>query len=295
MVNMDIILKKTFDLLKDKIDLNSLAITDLYLRADTTFVKLSNGNIGTSANYDLQMNFNKEKADYDPLTTEIKIKKIICQDPLLLNYFKKINNNWQRSLYLAIISALSQSFLNKKELSNLGLNMQKIMNDDSWLNYLDPMIKSTDTATLIGYGGGLYSFLRQNVSKLYISDYIFKNNKFLEKAVKELTDLKKELNFNGEVFLSCGDKNQYILSQSNVAFISGSALANKTMEDLLKYSNNCAKIIVQGPSASIYPLELFNRGVSDIFTNIKKEADIYNYKKLCGHSGDDKNYLYIYK
>jgi uncharacterized protein (DUF4213/DUF364 family) len=41
------------------------------------------------------------------------------------------------------------------------------------------------------------------------------------------------------------------------------------MDELLAFSKNCKKIIVQGQSASIYPKFLFEKGVSLVTTTLK--------------------------
>ncbi|MCX6745850.1 MAG: DUF364 domain-containing protein [Candidatus Parcubacteria bacterium] len=290
---MDEILNKTLDFIKKQTDLQNIYIKEFFIRANFTFVKLSNGQIGTAGNYDVQGNHDRQ-FKYDPVREEQGIYKLIKKDPLLINYFKVITSGFQRSLYLALISALSQPLLKKNFLLKFSFKSTEIESGKSWGERLLPLIDVKDTVTLIGFGGGLLAFLQKNVKKLFISDLMFKYKEKLLKKYFEIKKLMKTYNYTGEINFSDGHKNEEIIKQSDLVFITGSALSNGTMEDLLKFSKNCSKIIIQGPSVSIFPIELFKRGATDIFTNIKNERDIKFYKEIGGKTEDDSNYIHIF-
>jgi uncharacterized protein (DUF4213/DUF364 family) len=52
------------------------------------------------------------------------------------------------------------------------------------------------------------------------------------------------------------------LKDATIVFITGSAIANNTLEPVLKWSENAREIAVVGPSAGMMPNPLFTRGVT---------------------------------
>jgi uncharacterized protein (DUF4213/DUF364 family) len=58
------------------------------------------------------------------------------------------------------------------------------------------------------------------------------------------------------------EETQAQLKDATIVFITGSAIANNTLEPVLKWSENAREIAVVGPSAGMIPDPLFTRGVT---------------------------------
>lgn len=52
------------------------------------------------------------------------------------------------------------------------------------------------------------------------------------------------------------------LKEATIVFITGSAIANNTLEPVLQWSENAREVVVVGPSAGMIPDPLFRRGVT---------------------------------
>ena len=103
-------------------------------------------------------------------------------------------------------------------------------------------------------------------------------------------------NFYGEVILIDEAESASILENSNIVFITGSALSTGTMESLLEHSKKAREVIIQVPSASIFPIEFFKTNVTHIFTTIKTKDEL-ELGELNGApilKVVDKNYVHIY-
>lgn len=263
------ILDKTMQEIHRVKDLRGLRIEEIYLRSYFTVLTLCDGSIGSAGNYDVQGPLTGT-AKYDPSSVERDLLEKVEEDPLLLHHLTGRNELFETSLYVSVVSALSQELLSPSYLRDYGLRIRKM---DGWGAMLRKLTRANDTVTLIGFGGGLTVFLRSRVKRLYVSDLAFQDEATLAFAVRELEKLITQHAFEGEVVLTDSENIGSTIADSDLVFITGSALCNETMEGLLDHSMGCREIIVQGPSASIFPVELFNRKVTHLFTTVKTEEE----------------------
>ncbi|MFZ0603302.1 MAG: DUF364 domain-containing protein, partial [Roseiarcus sp.] len=56
---------------------------------------------------------------------------------------------------------------------------------------------------------------------------------------------------------------------ADLVCITGSALCNGSMEQLLRAASGCGRVIVQGQSAAVHPAAFFGRGVAMVSTTLK--------------------------
>ncbi len=94
----------------------------------------------------------------------------------------------------------------------------------------------------------------------------------LKKKAKELYILERSRPLQEGVYpdIACEE----LLPQSDIVIITGSALANGTLDRLLELCYNARELTVVGPTVSIVPDPLFNRGVKYCGGIQVKKADL---------------------
>ena len=63
------------------------------------------------------------------------------------------------------------------------------------------------------------------------------------------------------------------MARSEICCITGSAICNGTLDELLALAQGCREIILQGPSCSVFPIALFRRSVTVLLTTNKTRAE----------------------
>jgi uncharacterized protein (DUF4213/DUF364 family) len=119
-------------------------------------------------------------------------------------------------------------------------------------NILDELdIKPTDTVAMVGNIRPFVEPVRRKASNLWI----FERGGRFDEGVLPDTACEK------------------LLPEADVVIITGSAIANGTIERLLQLSQIARKVGVVGPSASIVPDPLFKRGADVVGGVIVTDAD----------------------
>jgi len=148
----------------------------------------------------------------------------------------------ERVVDLATISALSQIILNR---GSQGFAMV----EGNILDELD--IKPTDTVAMVGSIKPFVKSVRRKASNLWIFE---RGGRFDEGVLPDT---------------ACEE----LLPEADVVIITGSAIANGTIERLLQLSQTAREVGVVGPSASIVPDPLFKRGADIVGGVIVTDAD----------------------
>jgi uncharacterized protein (DUF4213/DUF364 family) len=148
----------------------------------------------------------------------------------------------ERVVGLATISALSQIIMKRRP------ERFSMMEG----NILDQLgIKPTDTVAMVGNIKPIVEPIRRKTSSLLIFE---RSGRFDEGVLPDT---------------ACEE----LLPDADVVLITGSAIANGTIERLLQLSQMAREVGVLGPSASIIPDPLFNRGVDLVGGVIVTNAD----------------------
>ncbi len=150
------------------------------------------------------------------------------------------------SVKLAVINAISE-----KEISN---GKYHIVKHKDTLEVLD--IGSLSKVTVVG---AFHSYIK----KLAETGCILK---VLELNEDALSDEHKH-------FFVPVHQAESILSESDIVIITGSTLVNETLDDLLGMIKNNAQIAVIGPSSSLFPDVLFDRGVTIIGATVISDKE----------------------
>jgi uncharacterized protein (DUF4213/DUF364 family) len=159
-----------------------------------------------------------------------------------------------RSVAVAAVSALSQRFLTVDSLTERGLGIW----DDQSL--LETIITPQDVVTLIGYGGMVQNVLGR-CKELHVADMRPRESLLTTMIGEEIEYEPKRLTFHEP------EDDEAILRKSDVVIITASSLINKTFDDLIHYASHARVKGLYGPSASIIPDVLFERGVDFIMSH----------------------------
>ena len=159
-----------------------------------------------------------------------------------------------RSLAVAALSALSQPFLSSASLSARKL---QVINDR---DILETIVIPEDIVTLVGYGGMAQRLLGK-CRELHVADMRSPEALLTKIIGKKIEYAPKELILHG------AEDDEEILGKSDVVIITASSLVNGTIDELLRYSINARAIVLYGPSASILPDVLFEKGVDFVMSH----------------------------
>jgi len=115
-------------------------------------------------------------------------------------------------------------------------------------NFLDvdvvDLVEKDDNVVMIGLFKPLIPSILEKTNKLIVLE----RNPFKMENVEVLPDFAAE----------------YIVPKADVVIATGSTLVNKTLDRLLELSKNTREFILLGPTASVIPDPLFERGVTAI-------------------------------
>lgn len=153
----------------------------------------------------------------------------------LLEYTQSQNIR-RRVIGIATLNALSQSTLNSNDY---------LISDQNFIEYISKQIRKNDTVAMVGYIKPFIQILQRKAKKLYV----------FERNCEE----------NTEQVLPESDI-QELIPQADVAIITGSSIANGTIDNVLNLCRGAREIGIVGPSAGIIPDPLFKRGVTIIGT-----------------------------
>ncbi len=254
-------------------DQSRLAVADIYACSPFTVVRLNDGSFGSAGNYDVQNH--TRNYDCDAFRRERLLSSE--SDPLLTNVLRNPRSFADLSLKVAILSALSQSLLVEGPLFESGLKCTSYTNAD---HILKPLLREGDRVVLVGYGGAFDLFcVSRKVRQLIICDLMFATPKYRKIAWARAKTISQN---PSKISLVCDPETEAFREPPDIVYITGSALCNGTMERLLELAMRSREIVVQGPSCSLYPIELFRRGITLLLTNRKTHAE-FNAGKTKGN------------
>jgi len=261
------ILDETFADIVSSRDIIGLKVVSLNLTAPFSMVSLSDGSVGSSANYFIQDPRGNDVSALPQL--EKRLMEITARDPILFETIirKDSANLIFLSLKVSLLSALSQSLLDSEYLGRKNISLDV---SEASLNLPFAGIRQGDIVTAIGFGDNIAKMLRDDIKGLWICDNFIHDLKVFRE--KSAAIEQENPSFFRKIRFSDGSRNESILSESDVAVITASALCNRTMDSLLYYASRCRSVLVEGPSGSILPLALFRRNVSSVITILKDES-----------------------
>ena len=217
------ILREARGIVEARVDLESITAERIVLGMGYTGVKLSNGEAGVC--HSLISETSPDCCDI--LDDAGHLTSIPVTE--LLTYTDSWNL-FNRILGVATLNALSQSVI-REDPGRYPLLRENL------INVLD--VDTGDTVSMVGMIKPFMEPLRRKSKRLYI----------LERSSPRPDGVYPDT--------ACEE----LLPESDVVVITGSALANGTLDRLLELSCQARKVAVVGPTVSIVPDPLFRRGV----------------------------------
>ncbi len=159
-----------------------------------------------------------------------------------------------RSIAVAALSALSQPFLTFDALEKRGI----IAKEDQ--NYMERAVDTDDVVTLIGYGGMVRNLLGK-CRELHVADM-----RSPESLLTVLIGDTIEYEPKG-LTVHRAEDDEALLARSDVVVMTASSIVNGTMDDLLTFAAPARIKAVYGPSASIIPDVLFEKGITFVLSH----------------------------
>jgi uncharacterized protein len=152
----------------------------------------------------------------------------------------------ERSVGVAALSALSQPFLTPNALGARGI----AVTDRDFAGHLE----QEDRVALVGFGGWV-SRLRGRCREVYVTD-LRPRNEFQAMVIADTISYSPAW-----AHVHGPEDNPEVLGMADAVALTGSALVNGTMADLLECSRRARLVCVYGASAAFIPDVLFERGV----------------------------------
>lgn len=221
------ILEEILNILCDDIsDIDKIKVKKACLGLGYTGVKLDSGHAGVCHTLHSEMSFRH-------CTIVDKAGSLAGSTAISLAQLATSWNLAERILGVATINALSQIIFERKP------RKYKIKEG----NVIDEVtIKRNDAVAMVGFIRPFKSLIESKTDKLYILE---RNPAWEEEILPDV---------------ACDE----ILPRVDVVIITGSAIANGTLDRVLELSQRAREIAISGPSASFIPDPLFKRKVKVI-------------------------------
>lgn len=228
------ILEETFNIIKTRygqLRYNSITIEQLLAGIYFTAVKLSNGYSGLAYTNPIAFdccthNRNKGFGDFTP--GNFKGRKVAD----LFNHSDQ--SVFIKTVQLAVMNAISAELLTESE--------YRIIENKDPIELID--LHGKKRVCVVGAFLSYIKKIADTDCKLHIVEL---NNDAVPEEYKQ--------------YLVHGEKSEEAVQQSDIVIITGASLSNNTLDRLLELVSPQARVIVVGPTGSLLPDVLFDRGV----------------------------------
>ena len=241
----------------------NLRVEDLCLSNIITAVRLNNGECGLALNYDRE-GAGDRISDGVAERLRVRLLERAMKEPLLLGtLFQNEEGATFRSLSVALLNALSQSLINPLHLTPRGASVC------SGRIPIDALREGGSRVAVIGCGGYLEDALYADfVTEVVCSDYNFGNAEAMEHYRPFMENVVEPQREAKNLRLTDGIDNQRVVSECDLLFITGSALVNGSLLQLLDWAGDKPAIVVEGNTAGLYPFPLFELGVTHLVQTV---------------------------
>jgi len=231
-------------------------ISDLTLDQVYIVVALDNGSQGLALNYqnalsNCVMDLTTRRAFAEHLLKQAQI------DPLLTDTLLQMERSetlCESAMAVATASAVAQPYLTSENLRAAGLIVQP------GAVPLASLIQEGDTVTMIGFGGYLPAAVNEpRIKQVLVAELNAAHPVPAARLCERVAAWEPQL--RGRSFeLHDGSRSADLIRQAQIVCITGSALCNGTLAELLDAARDCRTVIVQGHSAALHPAALLRRG-----------------------------------
>jgi len=267
-------------------DDNPPRIRDIVLDQPYAVVEFDNGAQGLAFNYQNMLS---------PVTMDLAMRRDFAQyllaisrdDPYLTETFLKAPSDsalCELAVAIAIISGLSEPFFTAESLAGHGIAIRE------GAFPLRDLVRVGDTVAVIGFGGYLYAAIEDSAADRILVSDLFSSEPVKKARIAQQIEAWQPFLRGKRLEIYGRMEGPDILRQADVAFITGSALCNGTLEELLHAATGspgrCRVTVVQGHSVNIHPAALFRRGVDMVVQPIVDTDVIEAARMTPPDSGD---------
>jgi len=223
-----IIIREILSYLKKSIPLEKIQVTDVRIGLRYTGIRLDDGHAGVCFT---------PSSELICCQHNIKAGGLAGSSSLEI---AELANSWrlhEAAVGVATINALSQIILDKEDMKFLLIEGSNCIDEIN--------IKKDDIVAMVGYIRPFIPTIRSKAKKLLI---IERSQALLEFSDNILPDT------------ACEE----IVPESDIVIITGSSIVNGTLDRLLELSKNAREVALIGPTVSMTPSPLFERGATII-------------------------------
>ena len=246
------VLDETLQDIKNHAELCERRVADICLTNYFTVLQLDDGSTGACMSL-----YHMRSGKADRVRTMLMNR--LATDPLLIELLFKAGyaRPLRSALQATLLGALSSQII------RAGGNDTFAVSSSS----SQDICEGVRRAVVVGFGGYLSRIVSDpRVEEVYVADFAYRSDRLqIDRALDEYRARFPWKRITASVTADSFLKKKCI----DLLSISGSALCNGTMDDLLTAATGCGRIIVQGQSASIHPAALFRRGVDLVVTTLK--------------------------
>jgi uncharacterized protein (DUF4213/DUF364 family) len=215
----------------------------------------TNGQCGISMNFtDCQQAFGKPQVDI------ARLQKFVGANLFDLASAYVRSKSWQeKSIGVSAISALSQPLITAEAITKRGFRvLEEAPPPDSLLQF-GALLQPDDVAVIVGYGGKIEQLVGK-CREIHVTD-------IRPREAFQTLLVDQQVSFTTPQVLIHGETdNRKVIPQASAVLISGSSLVNGTIDELLGYAQKARVVRLWGPSASVIPDVLFDRGLNFLDT-----------------------------
>jgi uncharacterized protein (DUF4213/DUF364 family) len=252
-------------------------VVDLSLDQVYVAVALSNGGQGVGLNYQSALSINRmdlakrrdfarhlcERASVDPLLEETLLQS---EHEATLS---------EAAVAVAIAGALAQPYMTAQCLGAPDLEIH------AGPVQLGSLVHEGDTVAVIGFGGYLLAAVKeQGVRRVLVAELNL-TSPIPEVRIRRRLEVLEPRMRGRSLEVHDGSDTPNLLHQAQIACITGSALCNGTLAELLQDTHDCRTVIVQGHSCGFHPAPLMGRGVHYVVQSIV-DTDVVSASRASG-------------
>ena len=210
--------------------------------------------IGSHRQCGMAMNFTGWES-FGPVRLDVEsLRRLIGQDLFQVAASCVSAQSWQeRSVGVAAVSALSQPLLTAQYLTPRGMALDGPDRDLASLAQADGVV------AIVGYGGSVQRLLGR-CRELHVTD-MRPRSAFQTLLIGEKVEFVPT-----EVIVHPAEDDFSVLERATVVAITGSALVNRSFEELLQHTSAARLVTAYGASASLWPELLLDSGVDLVYT-----------------------------
>jgi uncharacterized protein (DUF4213/DUF364 family) len=199
---------------------------------------------GTKDQCGLAMNFQEttDGLEINPLELKALVGRSLLD---VAHALLKMKGLKAHSLAVAALSALSRPLIQPAMLEKRGFTIPE--------TDISAQIRPDDIVAMVGYAGIVQRVVGK-CKEFHVTE--MRRQKILQTLL-----IGEDIHYHTDgVTLHTEKENKEVLSRANVVFITASTLANGTIDELLGYTANARTVMIYGPSGSVIPDVLLERG-----------------------------------